>query len=77
MLVTIQQLGRLAKSYDSGQAKRASENRDVGGARASVGRDTDDRVPIELHRKTRREIVGDQNLVRSLGQIDGIVVGQT
>ena len=49
---------------------------DVRDARAGVGRDGGDRLAIELHRETRRQIVRDENRVRALGHVYGIVIGE-
>jgi hypothetical protein len=46
----------------------------VRGARTGVGRDPRDRTPIELDRETRRQVVRDEDRVRTRLEVDGIVV---
>ena len=45
-------------------------------AGARIGSNSDDRLAIELHREAGREIVCDENPVRSLWQTNRIVIGQ-
>jgi len=77
VLVPHEQFRRIAQTDDRGQSERPREDRDVRRACAGISSDSDDRLAIELHRETGREIVGDENPVRSLWQTDWIVIGQS
>jgi hypothetical protein len=76
VLVSVETVGRVTESDDRRQAQRPRENRDVRGAGSRVGRDPDYRFAIELNREARGQVVRDEDLVRPLRQVDGIVVGQ-
>jgi hypothetical protein len=76
VLVAIQLLRRVAKSYNCRQSQRPGQNCDMRRARARVGSDADDRLAIQLYRQARCQIVRHQDFVRAFWQIDWIVVGE-
>src|SRR6476660_490818 len=45
--------------------------------RPRVSGNPDDRFAIQLHREAGRQVVSDQDLVRSLREVDRIVIGQS
>ena len=75
-LAALQLGGGGAQADDGGQPERPRQNRDVRRPRAGVRGNGDDRVPLELDREARREIVRDENRVRARWEIDRIVIRQ-
>ena len=69
--------GRIQQTDHSWQSERASENRHVRRAGARVCRDAGNAFAIDLHREARREVVRDEDRIRPLGEIDGIVIRQS
>ncbi len=69
-------LRRRAQTDDGGKSERARKNGDVRRPGARIGGDAGDRLAVELHRKTGRQVVSDEDRVRAFGKVDRIVVGE-
>ena len=75
-LATMQHRQRAAQAHHGGQAQRACQDGHVRGGGARLGGDGGDALAVELQRERRREIVRDENGVRSARHVHRIVIGQ-